>query len=139
MRQGVTSMIFGEGGSAAPVGGKQEVEAGRLDRLQGLLRQVLKQGVSTNIGTYVGSSQIWTYVRGEKAGPPTPAEADADAGSGAAGDAAGRARSRKLAQRPSGIVDRYRHAGRHVQGRLASTAASTRRTCARKAKASSNP
>ena len=35
---------------------------------------MLKQGVSTNIGSYVGSSQIWTYVRGPKAGPPTPAE-----------------------------------------------------------------
>ena len=35
---------------------------------------VLKQGVSTNIGTYVGSSQVWTYVRGEKAGPATPEE-----------------------------------------------------------------
>ena len=42
--------------------------------LQGYFAQLLQQGISTNIGTYVGSSQIWTYVRGEKAGPPTPEE-----------------------------------------------------------------
>jgi N-acyl-D-amino-acid deacylase len=73
VRQGVTSMIFGEGGSAAPVGGKQQRNAGRADwtDLQGYFTRLLRQGISTNIGTYVGSSQIWTYVRGETAGPPT--------------------------------------------------------------------
>ncbi|MBK9168563.1 MAG: hypothetical protein IPM24_13990 [Bryobacterales bacterium] len=38
---------------------------------------MLKRGVSTNIGTYVGSSQVWTYVRGDKAGPATPEEREA--------------------------------------------------------------
>jgi N-acyl-D-amino-acid deacylase len=73
VRQGVATMIFGEGGSAAPVGGKQERSRDRSDwtDLQGYFAKLLKQGISTNIGTYVGSSQIWTYVRGEKAGPPT--------------------------------------------------------------------
>src|SRR4029453_2412702 len=76
IRQGVTSMIFGEGGSAAPVGGKQDRVPQRADwtDFQGYFAKVLKQGVSTNIGSYVGSSQIWTYVRGSKAGPPTAAE-----------------------------------------------------------------
>src|SRR5436190_15352288 len=76
VRQGVTSMIFGEGGSAAPVGGKQDRRGagGEWTDFPGYFAQVLKKGVSTNIGTYVGSSQIWTYVRGEKAGPPTAAE-----------------------------------------------------------------
>src|SRR6266581_7369521 len=76
VRQGVTSMIFGEGGSAAPVGGKQDRGVGRADwtDLRGYFTRLLRQGISTNIGTYVGSSQIWTYVRGEKAGPPTPDE-----------------------------------------------------------------
>ena len=76
VRQGVTTMIFGEGGSAAPVGGKQERGRDRADwtDFQGYFAKLLKQGISTNIGTYVGSSQIWTYVRGEKAGPPTPEE-----------------------------------------------------------------
>src|SRR5437016_5222515 len=76
VRQGVTSMIFGEGGSAAPVGGKQDRGVGRADwsDLHGYFSRLLRQGISTNIGTYVGSSQIWTYVRGEKAGPVTAAE-----------------------------------------------------------------
>jgi N-acyl-D-aspartate/D-glutamate deacylase len=77
IRQGVTSMILGEGGSAAPAGGKQQQD--RSERatwtdFNGYFAQLLKQGISTNVGTYVGSSQVWTYVRGDKAGPPTPAE-----------------------------------------------------------------
>ena len=42
--------------------------------MHGYFSRLLRQGISTNIGTYVGSSQIWTYVRGEKAGPPTAEE-----------------------------------------------------------------
>src|SRR5216117_3800149 len=76
VRQGVTSMIFGEGGSAAPVGGKQQRNREPADwtDLQGYFARLLRQGISTNIGTYVGSSQIWTYVRGDTAGPPTVEE-----------------------------------------------------------------
>lgn len=76
VRQGVTSMIFGEGGSAAPLGGKQGPRSEREDwkDFKGYFARLNKQGVSTNIGSYVGSSQIWTYVRGPQAGPPTPAE-----------------------------------------------------------------
>ncbi len=69
IRQGVTSMIFGEGGSAAPDNGSR----GWTD-FKGYFAVLMKQGISTNIGTYVGSSQIWTNVRGEKPGPPTAAE-----------------------------------------------------------------
>lgn len=76
VRQGVTSMIFGEGGSAAPLGGKQDREKTSADwtDFNGYFARLLRQGVATNIGTYVGSSQIWTYVRGPRAGPPTPEE-----------------------------------------------------------------
>jgi N-acyl-D-amino-acid deacylase len=76
VRQGVTTMIFGEGGSAAPSGGKQDRGPGRAGwpDLQAYFTALLKKGISANIGTYVGSSQIWTYVRGEKAGPPTDEE-----------------------------------------------------------------
>ncbi|HUS06397.1 MAG TPA: D-aminoacylase [Bryobacteraceae bacterium] len=79
IRQGVTSMIFGEGGSAAPIGGKQQKRPSGADwsDFDGYFGRVLKQGISTNIGSYVGSSQVWTYVRGEQAGPPTPAELSA--------------------------------------------------------------
>jgi len=76
IRQGVTSMILGEGGSAAPVGGNQTEkgeQTGWKD-LAGYFHRLLDVGVSPNVGTYVGSSQIWTYVRGEKAGLPTEAE-----------------------------------------------------------------
>ncbi|MSV30409.1 MAG: D-aminoacylase [Bryobacterales bacterium] len=82
VRQGVTSMIFGEGGSVAPIGGKQGSsrtgEESRADwtDFKGYYDRLLKQGVSTNVGSYVGSSQVWTYVRGQMAGPPTPAELD---------------------------------------------------------------
>jgi N-acyl-D-aspartate/D-glutamate deacylase len=68
VRQGVTSMIFGEGGSAAP--------SEKWADLRAYFNQLLKQGISPNIGTYAGSSQVWTHVRGHKAGPPTAAELD---------------------------------------------------------------
>jgi N-acyl-D-amino-acid deacylase len=78
VRQGVTSMIFGEGGSVAPLGGKQsrdpEARGADWKDLAGYFTRLERQGVSTNIGTYVGSSQIWTYVHGENAGPVTAAE-----------------------------------------------------------------
>jgi N-acyl-D-aspartate/D-glutamate deacylase len=64
VRQGVTSMILGEGGSAAPSAEFADFDA--------YFAALLKKGISTNIGSYVGSSQIWTRVVGEKAGPPTP-------------------------------------------------------------------
>ena len=75
IRQGVTTMVLGEGGSAAPVGGKQ-TDAAQHDwkDFDGYFSRLLKGGISTNIATYVGSSQIWTYVLGEKAGPPNAAE-----------------------------------------------------------------
>ncbi len=75
VRQGVTSMILGEGGSAGPAGGKQERPERRWKDFDGYFALVLKQGVSTNIGSYVGSSQVWTYVRGHRPGPPSAAEA----------------------------------------------------------------
>jgi N-acyl-D-aspartate/D-glutamate deacylase len=85
VRQGVTSMILGEGESAAPIGGKQDASARRVlpgggaadwTDFNGYFARLLRQGISTNIGSYVGSSQIWTYVRGERAGLPTPEELD---------------------------------------------------------------
>ena len=68
VRQGVTSMIFGEGGSAAP--------SARWKDFRAYFAQLMKQGISTNIGSYVGSSEIWTFVHGQKAGPPTVEELD---------------------------------------------------------------
>ena len=85
IRQGVTSMILGEGESAGPIGGKQTASSRQVipgggdpdwSDLNGYFARLLRQGISTNVGSYVGSSQIWTYVRGERAGPPTSAELD---------------------------------------------------------------
>ncbi|MBM3757616.1 MAG: D-aminoacylase [Acidobacteria bacterium] len=66
IRQGVTTMIFGEGESAAPSQG--------FARFTDYWTRLRSSGVAPNIGSYVGSSQIWTRVRGPKAGPPTAAE-----------------------------------------------------------------
>ncbi len=80
IRQGVTSMIFGEGGSVAPAGGKQGTGSiedrprGAWTDLTSYFDLLKRQGISANIGTYVGSSQIWTYVRGPNPGPPTSRE-----------------------------------------------------------------
>jgi N-acyl-D-amino-acid deacylase len=79
VRMGVTTMILGEGGSAAPVRPGDPLEEGPRTRVtwkdfQGYFAALMKQGISTNIGTYVGSSQIWTYVHGQKAGPVSAQE-----------------------------------------------------------------
>jgi N-acyl-D-aspartate/D-glutamate deacylase len=68
VRQGVTSMIFGEGGSAAP--------SRTYPTFKDYFAELMKKGISTNIGTYVGSSELWTFVHGERAGPPSAAELD---------------------------------------------------------------
>ena len=72
IRQGVTSMILGEGGSVAPVTDKQP-----WTDFTSYFALLKKQGIATNVGTYVGSSQIWTHVHGPKEGPPTKAELEA--------------------------------------------------------------
>jgi N-acyl-D-aspartate/D-glutamate deacylase len=85
IRQGVTTMVLGEGESVAPVGGKQPPASRRVlvsggvpdwTDFNGYFARLMRQGISTNIATYVGSGQIWTYVHGEQAGPATPAELD---------------------------------------------------------------
>jgi N-acyl-D-aspartate/D-glutamate deacylase len=76
VRQGATSMVLGEGESVAPVGGKQEPADPRWDwtTFRGYFDRLRREGISTNIGSYVGSSQVWTYVHGPRAGPISPAE-----------------------------------------------------------------
>ena len=66
IRQGVTTMIFGEGESAAP--------SAQFARFTDYWARLKKAGISTNVGSYVGSSQIWVQTRGPKAGPPTADE-----------------------------------------------------------------
>ena len=78
LRQGVTTVVLGEGGSAAPVGGKQGLKP-RSDwtDFRGYFARLLRDGISPNVATYVGSSQIWTYVHGERPGPVTAEEVTA--------------------------------------------------------------
>ncbi len=66
VRQGVTSMIFGEGGSAAP--------SDRWKDFSSYFAELKRRGISTNVGSYIGSSTVWTTVRGARAGPATADE-----------------------------------------------------------------
>jgi N-acyl-D-amino-acid deacylase len=66
VRQGVTTMIFGEGGSAAP--------SEKWKDFSSYYAELLRRGISTNVGSYLGSSTVWTKIHGSKAGPATPEE-----------------------------------------------------------------
>ncbi|HEY0711982.1 MAG TPA: D-aminoacylase [Polyangia bacterium] len=66
LHQGVTSVILGEGGSVAPSKTYPTFKH-YFDKLTGA-------GVAVNVGSFVGSSQIWLATRGERNGPPTRGE-----------------------------------------------------------------
>lgn len=66
VRQGVTSMIFGEGGSAAPTARWKDFAA--------YYAEASRRGVSTNIGSYIGSGTVWIGVHGDRGGAPTAEE-----------------------------------------------------------------
>lgn len=66
VRQGVTTMIFGEGLSAAPTD--------RWKDFSTYFDELKRRGVSTNIGTYIGSGTVWTKVHGSRGGPASAEE-----------------------------------------------------------------
>jgi N-acyl-D-aspartate/D-glutamate deacylase len=66
VRQGVTSMILGEGGSAAPSAAWKDFSS--------YFAELKRRGVSPNIGSYIGSSAVWTTVHGARAGPASADE-----------------------------------------------------------------
>jgi N-acyl-D-amino-acid deacylase len=66
VRQGVTSMIFGEGGSAAPSAAWKDFSS--------YFAELKRRGVSTNVGSYLGSSTVWTTVHGARSGPASADE-----------------------------------------------------------------
>src|ERR1051326_457377 len=68
IRMGVTSMILGEGDSMAPTA--------RFPRFTDYFSALLKSGVSTNIGSYLGSSTVFTAAHGNRQGPASAAEID---------------------------------------------------------------
>ena len=85
IRQGVTTMVLGESRSAGPVKpGVNDDPRARADgaeagwtTLGGYFERVERQGVATNIASYVGEEQVWTYVKGYGQSPATPDELDA--------------------------------------------------------------
>ena len=72
IRQGVTTMVFGESGSAGPIRPGQSP----WSTLGGYFAVVERRGVAANIASYVGEGQVWEYVKGEEHSPATPQELD---------------------------------------------------------------
>lgn len=73
IRQGVTTMVLGEGGSAGPV------KAGEREwtTLGGYFDHVERRGVAANICSYVGLTQVWRYVKGDALEPADDAQVGA--------------------------------------------------------------
>ncbi len=74
IRQGVTTMVLGEGGSQGPVRAGTGKPKGPWTTLGGYFDYVETKHASANICSYVGETQIWTYVKGEELSPATPAQ-----------------------------------------------------------------
>jgi N-acyl-D-aspartate/D-glutamate deacylase len=73
IRQGVTTMVLGEGGSAGPI----EPGPQPWTTLGGYFDHVEKHPASANICSYVGETQVWTYVKGHDLTPATASEIEA--------------------------------------------------------------
>jgi N-acyl-D-aspartate/D-glutamate deacylase len=73
IRQGVTTMVLGEGGSAGPVKPGEQ----KWTTLGGYFQHVENRGVAPNICSYVGQTQVWTYVKGHALEPAIPVEIEA--------------------------------------------------------------
>jgi N-acyl-D-aspartate/D-glutamate deacylase len=70
VRQGVTTMILGEGGSQGPLPpGEQEWET-----LGEYFDFMESKGLTPNIASYVGQTQIWTFIKGDELKPATAEE-----------------------------------------------------------------
>ena len=70
VRQGVTTMILGEGGSQGPLPpGEQEWQT-----LGEYFDFMESKGLTPNIASYVGQTQIWTFIKGDELKPATDEE-----------------------------------------------------------------
>jgi len=83
IRQGVTTMVLGESRSAGPMKAGAEEARARSDgvtvdwtTLGGYFARLEQKHMSTNIASYVGEEQVWTYVKGYSQSPATPQELD---------------------------------------------------------------
>jgi N-acyl-D-aspartate/D-glutamate deacylase len=85
IRQGVTTMVLGESRSAGPLRpGVNDDARSRPDGLTidwttlgGYFARLQRQHMSTNIASYVGEEQVWTYVKGYAQSTATPDEIEA--------------------------------------------------------------
>ena len=81
IRQGVTTMVLGESRSAGPIKPGAEEARARADgvtvdwrTLGEYFAKLERQRMSTNIASYVGEEQVWTYVKGYGQSPATAQE-----------------------------------------------------------------
>ena len=81
IRQGVTTMVLGESRSAGPIKAGTDEARARADgvtvdwtTLGGYFARLGRQHMSTNIASYVGEEQVWTYVKGYGESAATPQE-----------------------------------------------------------------
>jgi N-acyl-D-amino-acid deacylase len=81
IRQGVTTMVLGESRSAGPIKPGADEARARADgvtvdwtTLGGYFAKLEQQHMATNIASYVGEEQVWTYVKGYGQSPATPQE-----------------------------------------------------------------
>lgn len=73
IRQGVTTMVLGEGESQGPVPDGERP----WTTLGGYFDHVEHKGVAANICSYVGQGQVWTYVKGHAMTPATEDDIEA--------------------------------------------------------------
>lgn len=83
IRQGVTTMVLGESRSAGPMKPGADEARARADgvtvdwtTLGEYFAKLERQHMATNIASYVGEEQVWTYVKGYGQSPATPQELD---------------------------------------------------------------
>jgi N-acyl-D-amino-acid deacylase len=81
IRQGVTTMVLGESRSAGPIKAGTDEARARADGVTvdwttqgGYFARLGRQHMSTNIASYVGEEQVWTYVKGYGESAATPQE-----------------------------------------------------------------
>ena len=81
IRQGVTTEILGEGGSAGPfqgmLGGRTVTVRGQemtIRRLRDYFDAVEKNGIAVNVASYVGLDNVWQSVMGQAFDRPTAAQ-----------------------------------------------------------------
>ena len=81
IRQGVTTMVLGESRSAGPVKPGADARQDGVDvdwtTLGGYFGRLERQRMATNIASYVGEEQVWTYVKGYDQSPVTSAQLEA--------------------------------------------------------------